>query len=90
MQPTDPEQELRALNSRLIMVNIIDAPAMVLIGLGLFAKLSDDPGSLHPIFADSTATTGMLVVGVAIAAWSAIQIFSIVRRRNEIQRRRNS
>ena len=80
----DPEQELKELNKQLILINVIDAPAMVLIGLGMFAKLAEDPGTLHPLLGNTSVTTGMLVVGGLIAAGCFAKLVPVIRRRNEL------
>ena len=90
MLTREEEKELSELDKKLLTINIIDFPALVLVALGLFGKFTDDPGSMHPILANTTVTTGMLVVGGAIAAWCAVQMISVARRRAELMKRKNN
>ena len=82
----DPEEEIKQLDKKLIMLNIIDAPAMILIGLGIFGKFGANPEGLHPLLANSEVTTAMLVVGGMFAAWCGLQVFKVAQRRSELQR----
>ena len=90
MMPRSPEDELKELDKRLLRVSVIDTPGIIALALGLFAKFSDDPGSLHPVFQDPTVSTGLVVFGGAIAIWGLYQVISIVRRRSEVQSKLNT
>lgn len=89
MMPLSPEEELKALEKRIVRVSIIDAPGMIALGLGLFALFGNNPGGLHPLLENSTVATGLLIFGVAISTWSVTQIIAIVRRRSELQGKPN-
>lgn len=86
MYSLDPQQEIKQLDKKLIMLNIIDAPAMILIGLGIFGKFGGNPAGLHPLLANSEVTTAMLAVGSMFAAWCGLQVFKTASRRNELMR----
>lgn len=90
MMPGNPEEELKELDKRMVRVSIIDAPGMIALGLGLFAKFGGNPGSLHPLLEDSGISTGLLIFGGAVAAWSATQMIAIAQRRRAIQSQRNT
>jgi hypothetical protein len=90
MMPLSPEDELKELNKRLLQVNVVDTPGIIALALGLFAKFSDDPGSLHPAFEDPAVSTGLVVLGGTIAIWGLYQVISIVRRRSEVQSKLNT
>lgn len=88
--PIDPVKELEALNKKMVFISIVDAPGMILIGLGLFAKFGENPEGLHPIFGNSDITSGMLVVGGVIAGWSLIETIKVLRRKSELVRQLNT
>ena len=89
MQNQNAEQEIKALDKKLLVINIIDFPAMILVALGLFGKFTEDPGSMHPLLENPNVTTGMLIAGGIIAAWCAVQIIAVARRRSELQKKIN-
>ena len=84
MMPVDPERELEALNKRMVFLQVVDAPGMILIGLGLFGKFGGNPAGLHPMLANANVTTVMITAGGVIAGWCLIELIKTLRRRAEL------
>jgi hypothetical protein len=78
--------ELAQLKRRFIRVQLLEAPAPILIALGLYGKYSRGD-VVHPLLRDTDVTTGMLVVGFGIAAWGIPQIIRLLMRISAIERR---
>lgn len=85
MMPRSPQEALRELDRKMVRVSIIDSLGVIALAIGLFARYSDNPASLHPLLGDPTVALGLMVVGGAIAAWGALQVLSIARQRARIQ-----
>ena len=90
MMPMSPEEELSALDKKMLRANIIDTPGIIMLALGVYSKTVDDPNLLfHPLLADPMISNGLLVVGGALTAWGTLMVISIIRRRSEIHRKLN-
>ena len=85
MYPAEPEQELAALQKRMVRVAMIDSLGTFLLAMGLLGKFAISV-AIHPILKSPNVTTGMIVAGGVIMAWGALQIVAIARRRSAIQR----
>lgn len=86
MKHLRPDQELEQLDRKQKWLGIIDAPGVIALGIWTFAKFSEDPGSLHPIFEDSSFQTALLLFGGVVVGWSTFQLVAIFRRRSELYR----
>jgi len=63
------KENIKKLEKKIKYLNIIDAPAMIVIGLGMFSKLNHDPASLHPLLENSNLVNGALAIAVP---WAVI------------------
>jgi hypothetical protein len=84
MMPAKPEEELAALQKRMVRVAMIDSVGTLLLAMGLLGKFAGSV-AIHPVLKNPNVTTGMLVAGGVIMAWGALQIVTISRRRSAIQ-----
>ena len=75
------EQELKAIESSLLAVAIMDVPGTLLTALGLFGKYGQNPGSLLPLLADPVKVNFLLAIGLATMAMCAWKFFSLISKR---------
>ena len=79
------EERLNEIQKEIIKVNIIDAPACILVGLGLYGKFGANGDAFHPLLNDASTTTWMLILGGAVCVWSAFKIFSLAKEKRAIE-----
>ena len=84
------EARLKVVKKQINYINIIDAPAMVIIGLGLFSKFGEDPGSLHPIFTDSNIVNGALAIAVPWAVFCGYKSIKLAIEASKLTNKINS
>ncbi|MBR9727370.1 hypothetical protein ACFOD0_12965 [Shewanella intestini] len=75
-EQTQSQARLKEVEKKVKLLKLIEAPAMIVIGLGIYAMFSANPAALHPILADSTIVNGALAVAVP---WAAFCMFKSVK-----------
>lgn len=85
MFPESREQQLRQSNRQLIRITILEAPAMALLGLALYAKFFADGDAFHPLLNDATFINGLFVLGGLLLLMSAKQFIDWVKTRKELE-----
>ncbi|MGR6873136.1 hypothetical protein ACU6U9_12685 [Pseudomonas sp. HK3] len=78
------ETEIKAIEKQILMVSIMDIPGVILLGLGLYAKLGTQDDAFHPLLNDPNIVTSMLVLGSAIMAWGGYKIFTLSREKDKL------
>ena len=84
-----PEDELKALRKRQIVLEIIETPGAILVGLALYGKFGENELAFLDFLTfldNNNVTTAMLTVGAVIMGWCFLQVISSNRRRRELQR----
>ena len=79
------QQELKAIESKLLVVAVLDVPGTVLTGLGIAGKFDDNPGALLAILEDPEKVNYMLAIGLAIMGFCAVRFFSLVSERARLK-----
>lgn len=77
---SDYQEERNKLKKEYTQTQIIGAPGMILIGLGLYGVFGAKGNAFHPILNDLNTCYAMLAVGGVIAAWEAVTVFKISRK----------
>ncbi len=77
------EDRLKVVEKKIKYVGLIDAPAMIVIGLGMLSKFGHNPESLHPLLADSNVVNGALAIAVP---WAIICAYKSVRLSLEVNK----
>ena len=80
-----------AVNDRLdeikkaTLVNgLLNAPASLAIGFGLFARFTEQPESLHPLLGDPTFVNGLFLFGLPLSLFCAFRGFKLAKERNKL------
>lgn len=84
-----PEEQIKALDKKIIKSSIIDAPGTMLFGLGLFAKFSDSAASLYPALGNPTVVNFMIVIGAVIMIWGGYKVISLSMEKSQLKKRHN-
>ena len=72
---TERVQHALQQNHRLLLLfGLLDVPGLMAVAYGLFGKLSQHAGEIHPLLADPDVNTAMLFAG---AVWMILCIGSI-------------
>ena len=78
------EEELKQVQKELLILNIIDMPATVLVGLGLFAVFGADGDAIPSLLNDKNLAYGAIVVGGSIMAWCLVKMFPLLKKRAQL------
>ncbi|PKG37240.1 hypothetical protein [Psychromonas sp. Urea-02u-13] len=76
LEKQQAKERLKVLEKKMKFLGLYDAPAMLVIGLGLFSKFGHDPASLHPLLADTNLVNGALAIAVP---WALICAYKSVK-----------
>lgn len=88
MNPLEtPEQRIAEIEKELLKVSIIDAPGVLMLGLGLYGKFGADGNAFHPLLNNPDVYHGLLVVGAAIAAWCAYKFIRLSKEKLALERK---
>lgn len=83
---SNKEKELEQIRRKLLITNIIDLPAAILLGLGLHAEFGSSGGAVVDILNDQNMAYAAILVGGAIMAWAFFRILTLLKRRAELMR----
>ena len=77
-------KSLSEVDRKMLLVNILDAPGCVMVGLGVYAKFGANGNAFHPLLENDQFVNGMLLLGVLIVAWGGSQIFKLSKERKQL------
>jgi hypothetical protein len=83
------EDELKSIKKELIKTQIIGAPGMILVGLGLYGVFGAEGKAFHPFLNDLNNCYAMLAVGGAIALWEGIKVAQLTKRQSKLNKQQN-
>ena len=83
------EQELKQIQKKLVLVNLIDAPGAILAGLGLYGVFGADGDAFIDLLNDRGIAYGAIIVGGMIMLWSILKMFPLLKRKAELMREKN-
>jgi hypothetical protein len=70
-QPITP---IKQIDRSILNYGILALPAMTASGLGLFAKLDENPETLHALFGNTSIVNGLLIFGVPLSLFCSHKI----------------
>ena len=79
------EDRLKVIEKKLKYIGLYNAPAMIVIALGLFSKFVLDPGALHPLLADANVVNNALILAVPWAIYNAYKATVLSLEANKIK-----
>ena len=83
------EEQLKAVEKKMMLMQLADAPAMIAIGLGMFAKFGESPESLHSWLGNALIVDSALAVAIPVAIFCAFQSFRLMRKSSELKKQIN-
>ncbi len=89
-EKTHIKDQLKAVEKRMILMQLADAPAMIVIGLGMFAKFGQTPETLHPWLGNSLIVDSALAVAIPVAIFCAFQSFKLMKKSSELKKQLNT
>ena len=81
------KEEIKQIQRKLFILIIIDAPAIMLVGLGLAAVLSANGNAVPDLLNNAY---GVIVVGGAVMAWCASKIVPLLKRKMQLENEENT
>lgn len=74
-------EELKALNKKIMMINIISAPGFILLGFGLQAIFGTDDNALIPLLNNDNYAYAAIALGAVIAIWEVVVSFPLYKQK---------
>ncbi|MFT6927105.1 MAG: hypothetical protein ACJAZP_002734 [Psychromonas sp.] len=83
------EERLKIVEKEIRHIPLINLPAMVVIGLSLYAKLGHNPELLHPLFTNSNVVNGALAIAIPWAVFCAYKSRKLSSEASELKKKLN-
>lgn len=84
------EAELKQIHKEMILLNLIDAPGAILVGLGLYGVFGADGDAFISLLNNKYVAYGAIGVGGVIMIWSATRLFPLLKKRAELMKREDA
>lgn len=84
MSGNEVHNRLEEIKKATLINGLLNAPASLAIGLGLFARFTEKPESLHFLLGDSTFVTGLFLFGLPLSLFCAFRGFKLAKERNKL------
>ena len=81
---TSREEELSQIKSKIIKINIIGYPGLILLGLGLYGLFGAKGDAFHPMLNDMKVVFGFIAYGIASVIWEFSQLIPLYRKKEKI------
>lgn len=81
------EEELKEINKKMLIANVLGAPGTILFGLGLYGKFGAQGSAFIELLNNETVVYGCLAVGGFIMLLEAVYMVSLLRRRARLAQR---
>ena len=85
----NPEESVKKIDREIIKISIIDAPATLMVGLGLYAKFGASGEAFHPLLDNEPLVNIMLGVGAIIVFWGGYRVFTLGREKAKLIKESN-
>ena len=72
-------------NKKVTTIAIIDMPASVMIGLGLYGKFAADGDAFHPLLNDAVIINSLLILGGVIMSFCACKLVLLTIQKNKLK-----
>lgn len=84
------KEEIKQIQRKLFILIIIDAPAIMLVGLGLAAVLNTNGNAFPDLFNNKNIAYGAIVVGGAVMVWCGSKIVPLLKRKMQLENEENT
>lgn len=78
------QQHIANINKKITLFSILDFPAVLALGIGLFSKYGSQGQELHPLLNDSTVANSLIVVGAAVMLFCAVNVIRLHRAKSRL------
>jgi hypothetical protein len=82
-------ERINEIQKEIRNIAIMDFPASILVGLGLYGKFGSSGNAFHPLLNDQNVVNGMLIIAAAIMIWGSIKIISLLKERAQLKEKAN-
>ena len=84
------EEELKHIQKKIVIYNIIGAPGAILLGLGLYGLFGAQGNAFIPILNNLDVVYGFITTGAIIMIWEFLATIPLLKRKAEIAKKRNT
>ena len=78
------EEKIEEIKKELIKIQIIGAPGMILVSLGLYGVFGARGNAFHPFPNSLENCYVVLAIGGVIALWEAIKVIELMKKQSEL------
>jgi hypothetical protein len=82
----DIEKQIKEIDKKILMTNIIDLPGTIMFALGLYGKFAANGNAFVPWLNDGQVVNFLLVFGALIMAGGGYRIFTLIREKARLVR----
>ena len=83
------EEELKHLQKKLLIKNIISTPGAILFGLGLYGKFGANGDAFISILNNQNYAHGFIVIGGIIMIWEIFTMILLIKRKSVLMKKEN-
>lgn len=80
------EEELNHIRTKIIVLQVIDFPGAIMLGLGLYALFGANGNAFIDILNNQTVAYALTGSGAAIMVWVMVKMIPLFKRKAELQK----
>ena len=84
------KEEIKQIQRKLFILIIIDFPAAMLVGLGLYAVFGANSNAVPDLLNNKNIAYGVIVAGGVVMAWCASKIVPLLKRKMQLENEENT
>ena len=84
------EEEMKQVRKDLLVLQIIDMPATVLVGLGLYAVFGANGNAFPEQLNNQNLAYGAIIVGGVVMVWCMIKMLPLLKRKAQLANEENT
>lgn len=84
------KEELKQIDKEIRKINIIGFPGAILLGLGIYGLIEENPASLHSLFGYQKFVYLLLISGALIEIWQFSKLLPLFKKRGQISKNANT
>lgn len=73
----EAEKASQSINKQILKLQLLEMPAMLILGLGLYAKFSDG-NAFHPLLNKPAIANGFIILGGLLVLWCTYQVAMLI------------
>ncbi len=84
------EEELQRIKKKIIILNLLGTPGLILLGLGLYGLFGANGDAFHPALNNSNVIYSFIGVGAVSQIWEFTRYLSLLKKKAELINDKNT